>query len=80
MLPFKRGMPLIKYLGLPLKFKDEEATQFVDEGRFLKCILLTIGEFLSQLYCAFLISINLWSRAGLHVWNDFYHGPIYTWC
>ena len=44
MLPFKRGMRLIKCLGLPLDFTDEEATQFSEKGRFLKCILMTLGE------------------------------------
>ena len=47
MLPFKRGMRLVKYLGLPLKFTDAEATQFSEKGRFLKCILMTLGELLS---------------------------------
>ena len=51
LLPYKRGMPLIKYLGLPLEFVDEEATQFADKGRFLKCILLTIGEILVSFHC-----------------------------
>ena len=58
MLPFKRGMPLIQYLGLPLKFIDEEATQFADEGRFLKCILLTIGELRVHIIISLLISYS----------------------
>ena len=69
LLPYKRGMPLIKYLGLPLEFVDEEATQFADKGRFFKCILLTIGEILASFHCKIttLISKCLLSRAGVGV-------------
>ena len=73
LLPYKRGMPLIKYLGLPLEFVDEEATQFADKGRFLKCILLTIGEILAKFLASFRCKIKtlnskcLLSRSGVGV-------------
>ena len=71
LLPYKRGMPLIKYLGLPLEFVDEDAMQFADKGRFLKCILLTIGEILASFHCKITTLINnskcLLSRAGVGV-------------
>ena len=44
MAPFRDGLRMLKVLGLPLKF-NEDATEFADNGRFLKCILLTQGGF-----------------------------------
>ena len=43
MVPFKNGLWLLKYLGLPLEFNNEEATEFADGGRFWKCILIPEG-------------------------------------
>ena len=43
MVPFKNGLWLLKYLGLPLELKNEEATEFTDRGRFWKCILIPEG-------------------------------------
>ena len=39
MMPFKDGLKHLKCLGLPLEFKNEQATKFADKGRFWKCIL-----------------------------------------
>ena len=44
MAPFKDGLWSLKLIGLPLKC-NENATEFVDKGRLLKCIFITQGIF-----------------------------------
>ena len=44
MAPFQKGLRVLKYLGLPLEFNNEEATECKEKGRLWKCILLPVGE------------------------------------
>ena len=43
MEPFKNGLRVLKYVGLPLEF-NHDATEFTEKGRLLKCILVPGGE------------------------------------
>ena len=43
MVPFKNGLRILKYVGLPLEF-NHDATQCADKGRMWKCILLPGSE------------------------------------
>ena len=43
MEPFKNGLRVLKYVGLPLEF-NHDATEFTEKRRLLKCILVPGGE------------------------------------
>ena len=47
MEPFKNGLRVLKYVGLPLEF-NHDATEFTEKGRLLKCILIPGGESIVQ--------------------------------
>ena len=43
MVAFMGGLRLLKFTGLPLECKNEQAKEFGDAGRFWKCVL-PVGE------------------------------------
>ena len=55
MVTFMGGLRLLKFMGLPLECKNEQATEFGDKGRFWKC-MLPVGE----KYFLIRVFRNLW--------------------
>ena len=44
MLPFRKGLKIFKFLGLPLNLDDDNGGVFKEDNRALKCLGVNLGR------------------------------------